>query len=389
MNNITMKNIIYIVFMLIMIIMVVFIVSSCEKKIEIQMSTYTPKPISYLNGKIFAILSPWKKDPSRGSYLVLYDLDKLKVAETIPLPGKSAYINTVYYWNGKYVFLSEATEEIGILDAKTGKIKMIPVAQSGLGLGITKAGIFYLVADAYDLEKGSGISIIDVNKEKLKRVYWYKEGSLWMLCTTNCTNYTYPATNAYCITEDVSGDKNTKLLRFVPGKTEPELVFDFGTPINANRGMSSEDEKYFYMPVYKGYMINGKPEWANKPRLVVVNIREKKMKLVDIPLKKLFGVQNLDDYGTGWCSTWNGCAYITPYYSYKGYDGTALIKYDPSTGRFTKITPTIEGGICGLSIIDNKAVLIRSTYPSDVVITVVDLKNKKVLVNDVDISQHN
>ena len=38
--------------------------------------------------------------------------------------------------------------------------------------------------------------------------------------------------------------------------------------------------------------------------------------------------------------------------------------------------------------IDDKAVLLRSTFPDDVIITVVDLKEEKVLEEDVDISQH-
>jgi len=48
----------------------------------------------------------------------------------------------------------------------------------------------------------------------------------------------------------------------------------------------------------------------------------------------------------------------------------------------------MEGEIFGLSIIDDKAVLLRDAFPDDVIITVVDLKEEKVLVEDVDISQH-
>jgi len=152
--------------------------------------------------------------------------------------------------------------------------------------------------------------------------------------------------------------------------------------------MPSEDERNFYMPVYKGYMTYDKPEWASKPRLVVVDMKEKKMEFVDIPLEELFEVPYLDDYGTGWCSVWNGYVYMTLYYTFKGFDGTALIKYDPSTKKFARITPIMEGGFCGLSITDDKVVLLRDAFPDDVIITVVDLKEEKVLVEDVDISQH-
>ena len=157
-----MKNMLFVVFMTIMMVTGTLMFQSCSKQPEIQMPEYTPESISYLNGKAFAILSAWKKEPSKGSYLVLYDLEKLKVAKVIPLSGVIAFLYTVYYWNGKYVFLSWATSEVGILDAETGKIKMLSVVQPGLGLGVTKAGYFYVVSNGYDREKGCGISIINV-----------------------------------------------------------------------------------------------------------------------------------------------------------------------------------------------------------------------------------
>ena len=245
------------------------------------------------------------------------------------------------------------------------------------------------MSGGYDREKGCGISIINVEEEeKVEGVHWHNEGVLWLFEPTNYTHYTYPATNAYYMMKDMGWSESTRLLRFVPGKMEPELAFDFGVAICASRGMPSEDERYFYMLVYKGYMTYDKPEWASKPRLVVVDMKEKKMEFVDIPLEELFEVPYLDDYGTGWCSVWNGYVYVTPYYTFKGFDGTALIKYDPSTKKFTRVTPIMEGGILGLSIIDDKAVLLRDAFPDDVIITVVDLKEEKVLVEDVDISQH-
>jgi len=150
-----MKNALLVISMII-VITGTFIFQSCSKQPEIQMPEYTPEPILYLNGEAFAILSAWKKDPSKGSYLVLYDLEKLEVAKVIPLPGVVAFVDTVYYWNGKYVFLSWATSEVGILDAETGKIKMLSVVQPGLGLGVTKAGYFYVVSNGYDREKDMG-----------------------------------------------------------------------------------------------------------------------------------------------------------------------------------------------------------------------------------------
>lgn len=41
------------------------------------------------------------------------------------------------------------------------------------------------------------------------------------------------------------------------------------------------------------------------------------MEFVDIPLEELFEVPYLDDYGTGWCSVWNGYVYVTLWYFYK------------------------------------------------------------------------
>ena len=95
-----MKNMLFVVFMTIMMVTGTLMFQSCGKQPEIQMPEYTPESISYLNGKAFAILSAWKKEPSKGSYLVLYDLEKLEAAKVIPLPGVVAFLYTVYYWNG-------------------------------------------------------------------------------------------------------------------------------------------------------------------------------------------------------------------------------------------------------------------------------------------------
>ena len=105
-------------------------------------------------------------------------------------------------------------------------------------------------------------------------MHWHNEGVLWLFEPTNYTHYTHPATNAYYMMKDMGWSESTRLLKFVPGKTEPELAFDFGVAICTSRGMPSEDERYFYMLVYKGYMTYDKPEWASKPRLVVVDMKD-------------------------------------------------------------------------------------------------------------------
>ena len=81
-----------------------------------------------------------------------------------------------------------------------------------MGLGVTKAGYFYVMSDGYDRKKGCGISIINVEEEKVEGVLWLFEP----------TNYTYPATNAYYMMKDIGWNESTRLLRFVPGKAEPE-----------------------------------------------------------------------------------------------------------------------------------------------------------------------
>lgn len=80
----------------------------------------------------------------------------------------------VAYRDGKYVFISYSTREVGILNAKTGNIKYIKIEQPGLLNGITKSNKISIMTNKYNLEKGMAISVIDVKNEKLEKVYWSK-----------------------------------------------------------------------------------------------------------------------------------------------------------------------------------------------------------------------
>ncbi|KLO24525.1 MULTISPECIES: hypothetical protein [unclassified Marinitoga] len=39
--------------------------------------------------------------------MILYDVDKLEIAKTIPLPGIDAFVDTVAYRDGKYTLLND------------------------------------------------------------------------------------------------------------------------------------------------------------------------------------------------------------------------------------------------------------------------------------------
>ncbi|MBM7559015.1 hypothetical protein [Marinitoga litoralis] len=316
------------------------------KKTEEKMEEYIPQPITNLNGKIFPILSRWEKHPSKGAYMILYDVDKLKVAKKIPLPGKDAFVDTVVYRDGKYVFISYSTREVGILDAKTGNIKYIKIEQPGLLNGITKSDKLCIMTDKYNIEKGMAVSTIDVKNEKLENIYWSK-GNLDMLSPPNFWgNDIYPTANCIYLQEYPFEDGYSKIMEINFDDNIINKIYEFKYPLNAQDFIFTKDKRYFFIQIYPGscYLISKekKPKWAGKVVFLKIDIIKNDEQFIQLPsLEWIFDGIKPDDVVYGDYTLINDDIYFLIGYYYGDEHRktkSTLIKYNIKTGVLKKLS---------------------------------------------------
>ncbi len=144
------------------------------------MPAHTPEPFPELNGKAYAVLAPWKAHPDYGSYLVIYDLENLKVAKRIPLEGTKTFVHQCHYWGGKYYFRNFNINfsksqlgkcSLGVVNSNDGSVKYIPLEWTGQTTGITQDGKMYILSNFYDREKGLPVTVLNAKTDEMKIMY--------------------------------------------------------------------------------------------------------------------------------------------------------------------------------------------------------------------------
>ncbi|KLO22534.1 MULTISPECIES: hypothetical protein [unclassified Marinitoga] len=385
----------YIILIIMISISISILLSGCYF-VEEKMEEYIPHPINELNGKAFAILSRWKKHPFKGAYMILYDVDKLEVAKTIPLPGIDAFMDTVAYRDGKYVFISYSTREVGILNAKTENIKYIKIEQPGLLNGITKSNKIGIMTDKYNLEKGMAISVIDVKNEKMEKVYWSKE-NIDIFSPPNFSGELYPATNCIYLQEYPFEDGYSKFMEINFDNNTVNEIYKLKYPLNAQSFVFTEDKRYFFIRIHPKscYLIpqDKKPEWAGKAGFLQIDTIKKEEKFIEWPSSKwTFDGVEPDDVVVGKYTLLNDYIYfLVGYYYYIGEDEktkSVLLKYNIKTGEFKKVIPVRDGFPWEIYIVKDKMILLENYFPSPLTITVMDLNTEKILIKNQEIDQH-
>ena len=362
------------------------------------MPPYTPQPFPELNGKAFAVLVPWKVNPSRGAYLVIYDLENLRVAKQIPLDGVSAFDRTCHYWNGKYYFQNVKLDfnwswirenNVGVVDSSDGNLKFIPIHSFGHTTGITQDGKFYILSNFYDRKRGIPVTIINTKDDTATVKYYTPSATPMGTFSEMDMNYINPVSGYAYFWEQYT--PQTRILRFRTSDDALEEVYNFRAEIQALHGVPSPDGKRVYVAInYKNVLTPASPDILNKQNtLVVIDAEKKKLvEVVDLPSPKwLLGVDIQEgDWGTAWIATYKDWVYITAWKEPDVVERGVLFKYNVKTGEFKMIGKT--PAMFSLDIVGDKLVAITSYVNEDLRLTVLDLETDEFLVYDEELNLH-
>jgi|GEM_PF-2340957 len=283
------------------------------------MPPYSPEPFPELNGKAYAVLTPWKAHPDKGSYLVVYDLEKLEVAKQIPLEGVSSFDPCCHYWNGKYYFQNIKLDfkwswikenNVGVVDSSDGSVKRIPIHSFGHTTGITQDGKFYILSNFYDRERGIPVTVIDTKEDVSTVKYYTPSATPAGTFSQMGTNYINPVSGYAYFWEQFT--PQTRILRFRTSDDSLEEVYNFGTEIQALMGAPSPDGKRVYVCINYRNILGppASPAILNEQNTLVVIDTEKKRleKVVDLPSPEwLFG----EEWATHLVSAYNNWVCVT------------------------------------------------------------------------------